>query len=39
MELAWVAPESLATSIASTPWAFSPWLVLQTAALEGRMRP
>ncbi|PPL19631.1 isopentenyl-diphosphate Delta-isomerase [Microterricola pindariensis] len=39
MELAWVAPESLARSISSTPWAFSPWLVLQTAALEGRMRP
>lgn len=39
MELAWVAPAALATAITSTPWAFSPWLVLQSAALAGRMRP
>jgi isopentenyl-diphosphate delta-isomerase len=30
----WVAPDDLAASIAATPWAFSPWLVLQAQQLE-----
>ena len=30
----WVAPEDLAASIAATPWAFSPWLVLQAQQLR-----
>ncbi|WP_194411259.1 isopentenyl-diphosphate Delta-isomerase [Microbacterium cremeum] len=30
----WVAPEDLAASIATTPWAFSPWLVLQAEQLR-----
>lgn len=29
VETAWVRPEALARSVALTPWAFSPWLVLQ----------
>lgn len=29
----WVRPEDLATSLATTPWAFSPWLVLQAEQL------
>lgn len=39
MELAWVAPAALAAAIAATPWAFSPWLVLQTRELSGEARP
>ena len=30
----WVEPEALAVSIAATPWAFSPWLVLQSEQLH-----
>ncbi|MET0734508.1 MAG: isopentenyl-diphosphate Delta-isomerase [Microbacterium sp.] len=30
----WVRPEDLAVSIAATPWAFSPWLVLQAEQLH-----
>lgn len=30
----WVAPEDLAASLRTTPWAFSPWLVLQAEQLE-----
>lgn len=33
METAWVSPRALAQSIANTPWAFSPWLVLQAQSL------
>ncbi|ROR73021.1 isopentenyl-diphosphate Delta-isomerase [Bogoriella caseilytica] len=33
MEIAWVEPADLAGAIARTPWAFSPWLVLQAAQL------
>ena len=29
----WVDPEALATSLVATPWAFSPWLVLQAQQL------
>ncbi|GAA3627954.1 isopentenyl-diphosphate Delta-isomerase [Microbacterium awajiense] len=29
----WVDPEELATSLTATPWAFSPWLVLQARQL------
>lgn len=29
----WVHPEDLAASLAATPWAFSPWLVLQAEQL------
>lgn len=29
----WVEPAALAASIATTPWAFSPWLVLQAQQL------
>lgn len=34
MEFAWVQPAALAQSIRLTPWAFSPWLVLQAEALS-----
>lgn len=34
LEMRWVAPEDLASSLASTPWAFSPWLVLQAQQLH-----
>ncbi|MCD0443173.1 isopentenyl-diphosphate Delta-isomerase [Glycomyces sp. A-F 0318] len=34
MEFAWVAPSDLAAAIASAPWAFSPWLVLQAVHLD-----
>lgn len=45
-EAVWVAPAALATSVRATPWAFSPWLVLQTdrlalyspAGADGRIR-
>ncbi|MFT4210347.1 MAG: isopentenyl-diphosphate Delta-isomerase [Microbacterium sp.] len=30
----WVAPADLAVALAATPWAFSPWLVLQAAQLS-----
>jgi isopentenyl-diphosphate delta-isomerase len=30
----WVEPAALATSLAATPWAFSPWLVLQAEQLH-----
>jgi isopentenyl-diphosphate delta-isomerase len=30
----WVDPEELAASLVSTPWAFSPWLVLQAEQLN-----
>src|SRR6478609_185136 len=30
----WVEPEDLALSLATTPWAFSPWLVLQAEQLH-----
>lgn len=33
VELAWVQPHALAQAIALTPWAFSPWLVLQAQSL------
>ena len=33
MDTAWVDPAALGRSIAATPWAFSPWLVLQAAEL------
>lgn len=41
MDTRWVHPTLLAESIAATPWAFSPWLVLQAAQLEflGGTRP
>lgn len=32
-EARWVEPGALATSLAATPWAFSPWLVLQAPQL------
>lgn len=32
-EYAWVDPVALAGSVAATPWAFSPWMVLQLGAL------
>jgi isopentenyl-diphosphate delta-isomerase len=34
MELAWVNPDSLAQSAMLTPFAFSPWMVLQMRALQ-----
>jgi isopentenyl-diphosphate delta-isomerase len=34
MDVAWVDPAALGESIARTPWAFSPWLVLQAAQLQ-----
>jgi len=30
----WVRPEDLARSLEATPWAFSPWLVLQAQQLD-----
>jgi isopentenyl-diphosphate delta-isomerase len=33
-EARWVDPADLDTSISATPWAFSPWLVLQAQQLE-----
>jgi isopentenyl-diphosphate delta-isomerase len=30
----WVDPEALRTAVASTPWAFSPWLTLQLPLLS-----
>jgi isopentenyl-diphosphate delta-isomerase len=34
MDVAWVDPVILGESVARTPWAFSPWLVLQAEQLE-----
>lgn len=34
MEARWVEPADLADALAATPWAFSPWLVLQAEALS-----
>jgi isopentenyl-diphosphate delta-isomerase len=31
---AWVAPSTLAALVRATPWAFSPWMVLQVEQLE-----
>ena len=33
-EFEWVDPSALSTAVAATPFAFSPWLVLQLAQLE-----
>jgi isopentenyl-diphosphate Delta-isomerase len=33
MDHVWVRPEDLGTSIRLTPWAYSPWLVLQAPSL------
>ncbi len=35
-EYHWVAPADLAAAVAATPWAFSPWLVLQLGQLAAR---
>jgi isopentenyl-diphosphate Delta-isomerase len=34
VESRWVDPEDLAASLRTTPWAFSPWLVLQAQQLD-----
>lgn len=34
VEARWVEPEQLRSSLVSTPWAFSPWLVLQSQQLH-----
>ncbi|HWL02363.1 MAG TPA: isopentenyl-diphosphate Delta-isomerase [Microbacteriaceae bacterium] len=34
MEHVWIDPEALSTSVRATPWAFSPWLVLQLELLD-----
>ena len=34
VEAKWVDPADLATSLSATPWAFSPWLVLQAEQLH-----
>ncbi|MGW9112273.1 isopentenyl-diphosphate Delta-isomerase [Microbacterium sp. NPDC055683] len=34
MDLEWVHPDDLAAALAATPWAFSPWLVLQARELS-----
>ncbi|GAA5028461.1 isopentenyl-diphosphate Delta-isomerase [Microbacterium fluvii] len=33
-EVRWVAPQDLADALEATPWAFSPWLVLQAQQLH-----
>ncbi|MHA7134453.1 isopentenyl-diphosphate Delta-isomerase [Oerskovia turbata] len=33
-ELAWAEPGTLGPAVDATPWAFSPWMVLQVAALR-----
>ncbi|MBN9176019.1 MAG: isopentenyl-diphosphate Delta-isomerase [Microbacterium sp.] len=33
-EFAWVEPQRLGTALQATPWAFSPWLVLQAEQLR-----
>ncbi|GAA3019925.1 isopentenyl-diphosphate Delta-isomerase [Microbacterium dextranolyticum] len=35
VEAVWESPAALAASVRATPWAFSPWLVLQMAQLDG----
>ncbi|GAA1367062.1 isopentenyl-diphosphate Delta-isomerase [Arthrobacter rhombi] len=35
-EFQWVAPTDLAAAVAATPWAFSPWLVLQLGEMAAR---
>ncbi|WP_345750717.1 isopentenyl-diphosphate Delta-isomerase [Microbacterium rhizophilus] len=35
MDARWVEPEDLAAALAATPWAFSPWLVLQAQEMSG----
>ena len=34
VEAKWVDPLDLGTSLTATPWAFSPWLVLQAEQLH-----
>ncbi|MET0480735.1 MAG: isopentenyl-diphosphate Delta-isomerase [Mycetocola sp.] len=34
MDVAWVDPLALGEAVARTPWAFSPWLVLQAEQLQ-----
>ncbi|MDE0545675.1 isopentenyl-diphosphate Delta-isomerase [Microbacterium sp. C7(2022)] len=34
MDAEWVTPTDLAAALAATPWAFSPWLVLQSQQLD-----
>lgn len=34
MDFTWVDPRSLRASVRATPWAFSPWMVLQVSELE-----
>jgi isopentenyl-diphosphate delta-isomerase len=34
MELAWAEPGDVVRAVDATPWAFSPWMVLQVAALR-----
>lgn len=34
LDFMWVRPEDLARSLDATPWAFSPWLVLQAQQLD-----
>ncbi|MFJ2617924.1 isopentenyl-diphosphate Delta-isomerase [Glutamicibacter sp. NPDC087344] len=34
MDFEWVEPLALGRSLAQTPWAFSPWLVTQSAQME-----
>lgn len=33
-EYQWARPEDLEVAVAATPWAFSPWIVLQLAAIR-----
>ncbi|MDN5754796.1 MAG: isopentenyl-diphosphate Delta-isomerase [Arthrobacter sp.] len=35
----WVAPQDLVAAVRATPWAFSPWLVLQLEQLDSREIP
>lgn len=39
VDATWVDPADLAVSLAATPWAFSPWLVLQAEQLHLFDRP
>ena len=34
VEARWVDPSDLAVSLRATPWAFSPWLVLQAEQMH-----
>ncbi len=38
METAWISTEDLDAALASAPWAFSPWLVLQHSTLRESAR-